>query len=120
MASEGQYILVRPTIHSCPFYSSYPVARHRNRLGALKVMRKQVLTEESVDGDDIWRANNEVKLYRAMDKNTDGAQWIAAPYSCFQDARNLYMFMEFAQGGNLRDLTGRYGVRFRPILRTAY
>ncbi|KIY68923.1 kinase-like protein [Cylindrobasidium torrendii FP15055 ss-10] len=72
-------------------------------------MRKQVLAEDSIDGDDIWRANNEVKLYRAIDKNIDGAQWIATPYSCFQDARNLYMFMEFAQGGNLRDLTGRYG-----------
>lgn len=78
-------------------------SRHNNRFYAIKVLKKaQVVKMKQVEHtNDERRMLGEVKH-----------PFLITLWGTFQDARNLYMVMDFVEGGELFSLLRRSGVSF--------
>jgi protein kinase A len=82
-------------------------SRHNQRFYAVKVLKKaQVVKMKQVE-----HTNDERKMLAEVKH-----PFLITLWGTFQDARNLYMVMDFVEGGELFSLLRKSGVGFPPPL----
>lgn len=79
-------------------------SRHNQRFYAVKVLKKQ----QVVKMKQIEHTNDERKMLAEVKH-----PFLITLWGTFQDSKNLYMVMDFVEGGELFSLLRKSGVSFR-------
>ncbi|KAI0395762.1 kinase-like protein [Xylariaceae sp. FL0594] len=81
--------------------------RPRGRVYAMKVIRKSAMLKTSQEGH--------LRAERDFLVASEGSRWIVPLISSFQDARNLYLVMDYMPGGDFLGLLIRENILSEPV-----